>query len=121
MKEPREILKNLNIDKSWTLFLDRDGVINKKIEGDYVRNWEQFKFLPRVIESLKILSNIFGKIIIVTNQRGIGKGLMTERDLHIIHYNMITILKKENIRISKIYYCPHDYEKEVCNCRKPKI
>ena len=121
MRKPKEILKNLNIDKTWTLFLDRDGVINKKIEGDYVRRWEQFEFLPNVIEALKILKNFFGKIIIVTNQRGIGRGLMTVEDLEVIHANMISIFEKHNIKIDKIYYCPHDYEKEVCNCRKPNI
>jgi histidinol-phosphate phosphatase family protein len=122
----QKIIKGLKlnfpkIDKNWTLFLDRDGVINKKIDGDYVRNWEQFKFLPNVIEALKILNGIFGKIIIVTNQRGIGRGLMTEKDLNKIHQNMLTIFKKNNIEIDNIYYCPHDYEKEICNCRKPKI
>lgn len=104
-----------------TLFLDRDGVINKKMEGDYVRNWEQFEFLPNVIEALKILNTLFDRIIIVTNQRGIGRGLMTIKDLEDIHKNMIKIFLKHDIKIDKIYYCPHDYEKEICNCRKPKI
>jgi len=49
MKKQREILKTLNIDKTWTLFLDRDGVINRKIDGDYVRNWQQYEFLPKVL------------------------------------------------------------------------
>ena len=104
-----------------TLFLDRDGVINKKIENDYVRNWGQFELLPNVIEALKILNNLFNRIIIVTNQRGIGRGLMSEKDLEEIHKNMLSIFEKEGIKIDKIYYCPHDYEKEACNCRKPKI
>ena len=121
MKERKEILKNLNIDKGWTLFLDRDGVINKKIEGDYVRSWSQFEFLPKTIEALKILSTIFGRIIIVTNQRGIGRGLMTEKDLLNIHKKMMKTFYKEGIKIDKIYYCPHDYKKEICDCRKPKI
>jgi len=121
MKKQREILKTLNIDKTWTLFLDRDGVINRKIDGDYVRNWQQFEFLPKVLEALEILNNIFGKIIIVTNQRGIGRGLMREKDLLDIHSNMLNILSDKNIEIDKIYYCPHDYEKEDCICRKPKI
>ncbi|GAB6072776.1 D-glycero-alpha-D-manno-heptose-1,7-bisphosphate 7-phosphatase [Venenivibrio stagnispumantis] len=114
-------MKTLNIDKTWTLFLDRDGVINRKIDGDYVRNWQQFEFLPKVLEALEILNNIFGKIIIVTNQRGIGRGLMTEKDLLDIHSNVLNILSDKKIKIDKIYYCPHDYEKEDCICRKPKI
>ena len=121
MRELEKILKSLKINKNLTLFLDRDGVINKKIENDYVRNWKQFEFLPGVIEALKMLSNIFAKIIIVTNQRGIGRGLMTEENLNDIHSNMLKIFENNGIKIAKIYYCPHDYEKEICNCRKPKI
>jgi len=113
-------LKTFHFDKSWSLFLDRDGVINKKIEGDYVRTWSQFEFLPGVIEALKILRKIFGRIIIITNQRGIGRGLMTEEDLKLIHTKMCEVLGKNGIKIDKIYFCPHDYEKEECNCRKPK-
>jgi len=121
MKKQKEILKNLNINKNWTLFLDRDGVINKKINGDYVRNWGQFEFLPNITEALKTLNNIFGRIIIVTNQRGIGREIMTKEDLNEIHKNMLDIFNQEGIKIDGIYYCPHDYEKETCNCRKPKI
>lgn len=119
MKGQSKNLKDLVIDKSWTLFLDRDGVINKKIDGDYVRSWKQFKFLPNVLDALKTLDGIFGKIIIVTNQRGIGIGLMTEEDLKEIHEMMLGKFKRNGIRIDSIYYCPHDYEKEICNCRKP--
>ncbi len=121
MKEQKEILKSLNINRKWTLFLDRDGVINKKIENDYVRSWEQFKFNDGVIDALSILRKIFGNIIIVTNQRGVGKGLMTEKELININEKMKSILKENGIVIDGIYYCIHDYEKEHCNCRKPKI
>ena len=121
MRERRKILEDLNIDKTWTLFLDRDGVINKKIEGDYVRTWEQFELLPGVIQALKILNGFFGRIIIVTNQRGVGKGLMSIKDLENIHNKMLCIFESEGIKIDAIYYCPHDYEKEACNCRKPNI
>jgi len=121
MRGQEKNLKDLRINKDWTLFLDRDGVINKKIENDYVRNWPQFEFIEGVIEALKILRNIFGRIIIVTNQRGIGRGLMTENDLHEIHKNMIKVFELNGIYIDKIYYCPHDYEKEICDCRKPNV
>lgn len=113
------ILKASNIDKTWTLFLDRDGVINKKLENDYVKSWKEFEFLPNVIEALKILRSIFGKLIIVTNQRCIGRGIITEKDLENIHFNMLNVLEKHGIKIDKIYHCPHDYEKEMCECRKP--
>ncbi len=81
--------------------MDRDGVINKKIDGDYVRNWEQFEFLLNVIEALKILNKIFGRIIIVTNQRGIGIGLMTKEDLEYIHVKMLEVFEHNGIRIDQ--------------------
>ncbi len=110
-----------NIDRSWTLFLDRDGVINKKIENGYVLNVQMFEFIEDVLEALPILSNIFGRIVVVTNQRGIGRGLMSEKDLEDIHKFMLEKITDAGGRIDAIFYCPHDYEKEQCNCRKPKI
>ncbi len=99
-------LKDLNIDRSWTLFLDRDGVINRRIVGDYVKKPSQFVFLPGVLEAISKFSEIFGTIVVVTNQQGIGKGLMTETQLHDIHRFMISEIEKNNGRIDKIYFCP---------------
>ncbi|HXB41132.1 MAG TPA: HAD family hydrolase [Bacteroidia bacterium] len=101
------ILKNLNINKDWTLFLDRDGVINKRLEGDYVKTLSEFEFIEGVPEALKILSGIFGKIIVVTNQQGIGKGLYTENDLNIIHHYLADEIEKHEGRIDKVYFSPH--------------
>lgn len=109
----------LKINKSWTLFLDRDGVINEKLENDYVKKWEEFKFIDGSIEAIKILSKKFGRIIIVTNQRGIGKGVMSLEDLNIIHNNMIGEFKKKSFKITKIYFCPDMLEES--DCRKPNI
>jgi len=95
MRELKEILKSLNINKNWTLFLDRDGVINKKIDGDYVRNWEQFEFLPNVIEALKILNEIFGRIIIVTNQRG-----KSSKSISVVIYSSSLLYLSSNLTIS---------------------
>ncbi len=119
MREPRRNLQRLLIDKSWTLFLDRDGVINRKIENGYVTKIEEFEILPGVIEALRILRSVFGRIIIVTNQRGIARGFMTEKDLFSIHEHMLNVFEKHSIFIDRIYFCPHD-EKDNCNCRKPK-
>lgn len=103
------------------VFLDRDGIINKKaLEGDYIKSWSEFKFLPDAKEAIKRLNKKSFLVIIITNQRGIAKGLMTEEDLKDIHTKMIEKLKKSGARIDSIYYCPHD-EKDNCNCRKPKI
>lgn len=121
MKELKKSLKVLQIDKSWTLFLDRDGVINRKIEGDYVRTLEQFEFIEGVLDGMKKLTKIFGRTIIITNQRGIGRGLMSEEDLQKIHNYMLAEFKKNGVKIDAIYYCPHDYQKQDCECRKPKV
>lgn len=112
--------KKLNIDNSWALFLDRDGVISKKLENDYVKNWSEFEFLPDVLKAIAVFSKIFGKIIIVTNQRGLGKNLMTVSDLQEIHSKMLSEIEKAGGRIDAIHFCPHLIE-ENCNCRKPKI
>ncbi len=93
------------IDKSWTLFLDRDGVINFENVGTYVTRWEDFRFMEGAQEALKILSGIFGTIVVVTNQRGIAKGLMNEQDLLGIHTYMLENVVITGGRIDKIYYC----------------
>ena len=98
-------MKNLNIDKNWTLFLDRDGVVNNKLEGDYVKKWEEFIFSYKALESISKLSEVFKRIIIVTNQRGIGKGLMTEKDLVLIHNKMTKKIIDNKGLIAKIYFC----------------
>lgn len=94
-----------NIDKSWTLFLDRDGVINHETEGDYITQWSQFKFYDGVKQALEILAQKFNRIIIITNQRGISKGLMDENDLREIHLNMLGAIEAAGGRIDRIYYC----------------
>ena len=98
-----------------TLFLDRDGVINKKIDGDYVKTIADFEFIEGSVEGILKLSELFKRIIVVTNQQGIGKGLMTHDQLEKVHDYMSQNLKG---KISKIYYCPH-LESDRCNCRKP--
>lgn len=93
------------IDSTWTLFIDRDGVINYEKKEDYILNWSEFKFYEGVHEAMQILSGIFPTIIMVTNQRGIGKGLMTEDDLQVIHDNMTNEIAGASGRIDKIYFC----------------
>jgi len=93
------------IDTSWTLFLDRDGVINHEKKADYIRNWKEFYFYDEVLEALQILNNHFATIVMVTNQKGVGKGLMTVDDLDDIHNNMLATIESFGGRIDKIYYC----------------
>jgi histidinol-phosphate phosphatase family protein len=113
-------LNDLMIDIDWTLFLDRDGVINTRIIGGYVQKWEQFEFLPGVTEALKILSKKFYKIIVVSNQQGIGKGLMTEKELETLHQRMTAEIEQAGGRIDQVYHSPH-LEKEKSVLRKPNV
>lgn len=85
------------------LFLDRDGVINRQIVGDYVREWSQFEFIPGIREAIERWSSEFERIFIVTNQRGVGKGLMSESSLEDIHSRMLDGIKEYGGRIDGIY------------------
>ena len=88
-----------------TLFLDRDGVINRWLPGDYVRSWEQFAFLPGILESLRKWAEKFKHIIIVSNQRGVGKGKMSQEDLDTVHARMLDEIQASGGRIDAIYTC----------------
>ncbi len=102
------------------IFLDRDGVINKKPpKADYVKKWEEFKFLPGAIKALKILNEKGFKIYIITNQPGIARKLMTKKDLNNIHKNLKKEVEKTGGHIAGIYPCLHGWE-DNCDCRKPK-
>lgn len=100
-------MKDLKIDKSWTLFLDRDGVINSRLPGDYVKNWVEFEFLEESLQALKILNQHFGHIVVVTNQQGIGKRLYRTEDLELIHANMLYEIQFHGGRIDKVYFSPY--------------
>ena len=102
-----------------TLFLDRDGVINKKLEGRYVTNFNEFIFIENSVLAINKLHEIFKRILVVTNQQGIGKGIMTEDDLHLLHKQMQRALNPDFNLIDKIYFCPC-LEGVDCKCRKPK-
>lgn len=91
------------IDKSWTLFLDRDGVINRRNFEGYITSIEEFHFLPYVIEGLKLLAPQFSRVVIVTNQQGVGKGIMSISQLEEIHKFMLEEFQKERIYIDGIY------------------
>jgi D-glycero-D-manno-heptose 1,7-bisphosphate phosphatase len=93
------------IDKSWTLFLDRDGVINVESVGSYITSWEEFNFHDGANEAIRTLSGIFGTIVVVSNQRGVGRGIMTMEALHEISTNLTTAISEYGGRIDKVYNC----------------
>jgi histidinol-phosphate phosphatase family protein len=112
-------LADIDITGYETLFLDRDGVINRHRPNDYVKCWAEFEFLPDILETLAKWNNQFKYIFIVTNQRGVGKGLMSEIDLNNIHLNMLAEIKGHGGRIDKIYYCTAVLDDDIN--RKPNI
>src|SRR5437764_5571819 len=99
-----------------TVFLDRDGTINVRAPvGDYVKTWDEFQFLPGAPEAIRGLADEGLRVIVVTNQRGIARGLMTAANLDEIHARMLDELAGA---VSAVYYCPHD--EGACDCRKPR-
>jgi histidinol-phosphate phosphatase family protein len=113
----KELINDLN---GWTLFLDRDGVINKRTVGDYVKSIKEFEFLPGVPEAISIFNKVFSHIIIVTNQQGIAKGVMSEEDLNEVHEHLNEELIKAGGKIDKIYFCP-ELAETMSKMRKPEI
>lgn len=100
------MLSLADINKTWTLFLDRDGVINEEKKDNYILHKDEFIFLPGVLKAIALLKKYFGRIIIVTNQRGIGRKIMTEEVLHSIHDFMLEEIVNAGGRIDKIYFAP---------------
>jgi histidinol-phosphate phosphatase family protein len=101
------------------IILDRDGVLNRKPpRGSYVRSWDDFHWLPGALEALRLLKEADYGVTVVSNQAGIGRGLMTEADLLQIHKKMKADVAVAGGHINQIYYCPHNWN-EKCECRKP--
>ena len=102
-----------------TVFLDRDGTINRKApDNEYVKTLDEFALLPTVAEAIRALNDAGRRVIVVTNQRGIALGQMTEYDLHVIHEHMLELLAACGARVDAVYHCPHD--RGSCVCRKPE-
>lgn len=100
------------------IFLDRDGVINRKMpEDEYVTSLRDFELLPGSITALSALASAGFLLIIVTNQRGIARGKVTMSDLEVIHAHLKEVCSKHNAQLTEIYYCPHE---GGCHCRKPE-
>jgi D-glycero-D-manno-heptose 1,7-bisphosphate phosphatase len=101
-----------------TVFLDRDGVLNKKMpEGCYVASWTDFHLLPGVLQALGRLNRAEIRVVVVSNQRGIALGFYTAADVEAIHAGLQGLLRAQGAHVDAFYFCPHD--KGQCNCRKP--
>lgn len=106
-----------NIDNSWTIFIDRDGVINHEKHLDYIHTWDEFVFYEGVKDAIKIFAEVFNRVVVVTNQKGVGKGLTKLEDLNTIHANMKAAIEEAGGRIDAIYFCT-DLNEDSPN-RKP--
>lgn len=114
-----DLIQNPHYDKEWTLFLDRDGVVNKEIVGSYVTSLTEFEFCEGVPEAMQSLAEIFGVIVVVTNQRGVGRGLMSTETLKEIHGGMADGIEAAGGRIDRIYACTAISDED--HNRKPNI
>jgi D-glycero-D-manno-heptose 1,7-bisphosphate phosphatase len=102
-------------------FLDRDGVINRKAptEDEYITRWEEMHIIPGVVEAIALLNRAGFRVIVVSNQRCVAKGLMTTSELDALHQRMCRELGAVGAKIDGVYYCPHE-EQPPCSCRKPE-
>jgi len=101
------------------VFLDRDGVINRKPpEGGYVTRWEEMQLLPGVPEAIASLTRAGYVVLVVSNQRCVAKGLVAASDLDTMHQRMCQQLAARGALITEVYYCPHE-KHPPCECRKP--
>jgi histidinol-phosphate phosphatase family protein len=105
------------VKKKAAVLIDRDGVINKDL-GVYVRNFKEFKFLPHAVKALALLTKKKMPSAVISNQAGVGKGLMTARDLGKLTRAMRAHLRKKGARVNGVFYCTHAPD-EGCHCRKP--
>jgi len=101
------------------VFMDRDGIINENAKpGEYIRSWPEFRLIPAVVDWIRILNALDLLVIVVTNQRGVALGHMTEQDLDDIHFKMRNTLVEMGAQIDDVFTCTH--AAEACDCRKPK-
>lgn len=102
------------------VFLDRDGLINRQAAPHhYISRPEDFEILPGVPEAIRALNEAGYLVIIVTNQRGVARGMLTMREIKKVHNYLQEELKKHGAHIDAAYVCPHDIGE--CHCRKPEI
>jgi len=106
------------IEGKKAIFLDRDGVINKR-KDNYVKNVDELEIFPDVVSPIKKLKENGFLVIIITNQSAINRGLITHTKLEEIHHTVQKYFRDQNVELDGFYYCPHRPE-EGCDCRKPK-
>jgi D-glycero-D-manno-heptose 1,7-bisphosphate phosphatase len=115
----REDWRALHKRQQRYILLDRDGVINRRIAGGHVRSWEQFEFLPRALQALRLLTENGYAGLVISNQACVGKGLLPSSELAAITRRFLLEVALSGGNIAEVYYCKHRVE-DQCNCRKPQ-
>ncbi len=104
--------------RSGAVFVDRDGVICTN-RSDYVKTWSEFEFIPGSIEALASLRRSGERLVVVTNQSAVGRGLLSRRQLDVIHERMLDALGSSGAKVDAVVVCPH-HPDDACSCRKPE-
>lgn len=108
---------NWGVDASWTLFIDRDGVINTRKWGGYIETVDEFTFTSGTLEAFQLFQR-FNHVFVVTNQQGIGKGIMPVCNLEVIHRYMVEQIQLNAGKITKVYFAP-ELKNDPNSTRKP--
>jgi heptosyltransferase-2 len=118
MSQTNEInqINQTNVLSGFTIFLDRDGTLNP--DSGYIRSSDQFELFPGVAQALSRLKQAGARLIVVTNQSGIGRGFFSIIDLDAIHAKLRRLLDESGVSLDAIYVCPH-HPDDACGCRKP--
>lgn len=105
-------------DLNYCLFLDRDGTIN--YEKNFIKDPDELELLPGAAQAIREARNLGFKVIIVSNQSGVARGIMTEEDVDRVNDRLVQLLSDEGATVDAVYYCPHGpSEENGCSCRKP--
>jgi histidinol-phosphate phosphatase family protein len=103
---------------NYCLFLDRDGTINH--ERHFIKDPNELHLIPGAAETIRETRALGAKVIVVSNQSGVGRGILTEEDVRRVNERLLALLQQAGTTIDAIYYCPHYSENgDVCTCRKP--
>jgi D-glycero-D-manno-heptose 1,7-bisphosphate phosphatase len=101
------------------VLLERDGVINRRVPGGCITSWDHFEFLPRALDALRMLAENGYTALVVSNQAGVGKGLLSSSDLDAITRRFLLEVALSGGNVTHVYYCRHAPE-DLCNCHKPR-
>lgn len=113
------MIPSLNITPKWTLFLDRDGVINERIVDGYVMDCQDFILKEKVLDAMRIFRHKFARIVVVTNQQCVAKGLCSMETIQQVQDYMKSLFSEAGAPLDEVFFCPH-LSTEQCSCRKPK-